>query len=417
MHILLIHQFFLNDNEGGGSRWNDMSRIWVDKGHKVTVLAGNVHYMGLRSENISGKYFVEKINKDGVKVISCFASKSYHSGFLGRLWGYFSFTLSSIYAGLFYAKEKYDLVLVTSPPLFVGLTAIVLSLAKSIPFLFEVRDLWPESAIETGVLENKLVIGIAFSFEQYLYRKAKMINVLTPAFRDILISKKNIPEEKIVYIPNASDFALADQVGYHFNAPAFRKQNGLEGKFVMTYVGAHGVANDLIQVIDAASLLQDTNCHFLLIGDGEQKNELMAEVKKRELLNIRFIDPMPKSEVLKFVLASDMGISVLKKAEIFKTIYSNKTFDYFSCKKPVLMVIDGISRQLIEKADAGIFVKPGNPEDLAEKIRYCLKNPDKLLRQGNNGYYHAKLHFDRDVLAGKYLRYLENCFGKHSPHA
>ena len=407
MHILLIHQFFLKDNEGGGSRWNEMSRIWIERGHNVTVLAGSVHYMGQRSYSAPDKYFVKKINKDGVTVISCFVSKSYNSGFFGRLWAYLSFIFSSIYGGIFYTKERYDLILVTSPPLFVGITAIFLSWYKRIPFLFEVRDLWPESAIETGVLKNKLMIRIAFWFEQCVYRKAKMINVLTPAFRDILINKKNIPGEKIIYIPNASDFSLADQVSDHFDTSAFRKQNGLEGKFLITYVGAHGVANHLIQVIDAAVLLQDTNSHFLLIGDGEQKDALVIEAKKRNLSNIHFVDSIQKKEVFKYILASDMGISVLKKTEIFKTIYSNKTFDYFSCKKPVLMVIDGISRQLIEEADAGIFAEPENARDFAIKVKYCMNHPNLLSRQGNNGYRYAKIHFNRDILAGKYLNYLE----------
>ena len=413
MHILLIHQFFLQDNEGGGSRWNEMSRIWTEKGHKVTVLTGSVHYMNQRSDSNSGKYFVKKINKDRVKVISCFVSKSYTSGFFGRLWAYFSFSFSSIYGGIVYARDKYDLIIVTSPPLLIGLSAIVLSGIKQVPFLFEVRDLWPESAIDTGILKNKLMIRVAFWFEAYLYQKASMINVLTPAFRDILINQKNIPPEKIIYIPNASDFALADRINADFDIFSFREQYALTDKFVITYVGAHGIANHLMQIVNAATLLRDTNCYFLLIGNGEQKEALIAEATKRKLLNIQFIDPMPKREVLKFVLASDMGASVLKKTDIFKTIFSNKTFDYFSCKRPVLMAIDGISRQLIEEADAGIFIEPENAQDFADKVRYCLNNPDLLVRQGNHGYRYAKLYFDRDVLAQKYLDYLEDCFGKH----
>jgi len=127
MHILLIHQFFLQDNDGGGSRWNEMSRIWMEEGHKITVLTGSVHYMGKRLSSNNSKYFDMKLNKDGVKVISCYVSDSYNSGFFGRLWAYFSFTFSSILGGIFYAKEKYDLIFVTSPPLFVGITALVLS--------------------------------------------------------------------------------------------------------------------------------------------------------------------------------------------------------------------------------------------------------------------------------------------------
>ncbi|WP_221389761.1 glycosyltransferase family 4 protein [Dyadobacter sp. NIV53] len=413
MHILLIHQFFLKDDDGGGSRWNEMSRIWIEEGYQVTVLTGTVHYMGQQSDKTSRKYFAERVNKDGVKVISCHVSESYTTGFYKKLWAFISFIFSSIYGGIFYGKDQYDLIIVTSPPLFVGITAIVLSWWKQIPFLFEIRDLWPESAIEVGVLKNKLLIRFAYWFEQNVYRKAKLINVLTPAFREILIQEKNIPAEKIIYISNGADFPLADQIRADLDVSAFRKEYRLEGKFVIVYVGAHGIANHLIQIIEAATLLQNTNAHFLLIGDGKEKEELMTEVQKRKLLNIQFLNSVSKNDVFKYIMASDMGTSVLKKTEIFKTIYSNKTFDYFSCKKPVLMAIDGISRLLVEDADAGIFIEPENARDFADKVKYYIDRPHLLTSQGENGYHYAKVHFDRDDLAKKYLNYLTNYFGNH----
>lgn len=406
MHILLVHQFFLKDDDGGGSRWNEMSRIWIEEGHKVTVLAGTVHYMGITSAPNDDSLFHKNTNKDGVKVISCYTSTPQNKSFTERLWSFLSFIFSSILGGIFYAKENYDLILVTSPPLFVGITGIFLSWWKRIPLVFEVRDLWPESAIETGVLKNKKLIRFSYWFEAYVYSKARLINVLTPAFRDVLITKKNVPFEKILYIPNAADFSIADQISLDFDTKDFRKTHNLESKFVITYVGAHGIANHLIQVLETAEILRDTNVCFLLIGDGEQKENLILEAKRRNLSNVRFLEKMPKREVFRFILASDMGTSVLKKAEIFKTIYSNKTFDYFSCKKPVLMAIDGISRKLIEDANAGIFVEPENPNDFADKIRQCLNDPDLLKRQGENGYQHAKTHFDREILAKQYLTFL-----------
>ena len=240
-----------------------------------------------------------------------------------------------------------------------------------------------------------------------MYQKAEQINVLTPAFRDILINKKNVPAEKIIYIPNGADFILADQINNNLNVSAFRKEHGLENKFVIAYVGAHGIANYLIQILETAELLQNTDAYFLLIGDGQQKDELIKQAQNRNLFNVRFIDSVSKIEVFKYILASEMGASVLKKAEIFKTIYSNKTFDYFSCKKPVLMVIDGISRKLIEDAKAGVFVEPENPKDFAGKIRHYMANRDLLQMQGENGYQHAKVHFNREILAREYLRYLD----------
>ncbi|GHB85673.1 glycosyltransferase family 4 protein [Persicitalea jodogahamensis] len=403
MRILLVHQFFLKDDEGGGSRWNEMARIWTEAGHEVTVLAGMVHYMAGKSDQYAGRYFHQSTNRDGVKVIRCHVPDSYHASFLGRLWAYFSFTFSSIWAGIKLAKGSYDVIVVTSPPLFVGATALVLSWWKRTPFVFEVRDLWPESAIDTGVLTNKYIIRFAYWFEGFVYKKAKLINVLTPAFREVLISKKKIPADKIIFIPNAADFALSEEVMVDFDAEAFRHEHDLVGKFVITYVGAHGVANHLVQVLDTAALLRDTEALFLLIGDGMQKKDLIAEAQRRNLTHVRFVDSVPKREVFRYILASDMGASVLKKVDTFKTIYSNKTFDYFSCQKPVLMAIDGVSRALVEKADAGIFVEPENPKDFAEKIRFYLQNPELIKRQGESGYRYAREHFDREELALRYL--------------
>jgi glycosyltransferase involved in cell wall biosynthesis len=326
---------------------------------------------------------------------------------LGRLWGYFSFVFSSIWAGLFKTKEKYDIILVTSPPLFVGITAYVLSRFKRIPFVFEVRDLWPESAIDTGVVTNKWIIKFAYWFEGFIYKKAKLINVLTPAFRDTLISQKAVPESKVVFIPNAADFSLSDElINSHFDRVDFRVKNNWQDKFVITYVGAHGVANHLIQVLETADLIQSKlpNVLFVLIGNGMQKEMLIEEAKCRKLTNVHFIDSVPKKDVFKYIIASDFGMSVLKKVDTFKTIYSNKTFDYMACKTPLFLLIDGVSRQLVEEAQCGVFVEPENPQAFASAIETYVNI--NVREMGLNGYNFAKLHFDRDVLAKRYIKYL-----------
>jgi hypothetical protein len=347
MRILLLHQYFLEKDEAGGSRFNEMTKVWSSLGHKITVLSGMVNYAtGKKPKRYKKKYFYKDYGfyKD-VDVLRCHVSESYNINFLGRLWGYISFVFSSSYAGLFKTKGKYDVIIVTSPPLFVGVTAIIISLFKRIPIVFEVRDLWPESAIDTGVLKNKLIIRISYWFENYIYKKAALINVLTPAFRTKLI-EKGVPESKIIFIPNAADFKLAEKIQKdNFDVVAFKKNLGLEGKFVITYVGAHGVANHLIQLIDTASIMQDKSIVFQLIGSGMHKQMLQDEVRKRGLDNVIFRDSVAKSEVFKYILASDVGASVLKKVETFKTIYSNKTFDYMSCKKPILLAVTPVQKK------------------------------------------------------------------------
>jgi len=338
--------------------------------------------------------------------LRCHVSESYNSGFAGRLWGYFSFMFSSLWGGLFKMKGKFDVIIVTSPPLFVGITGYLLSKTKKTPMVFEVRDLWPESAIDTGVLNNKMIIKLAYKIEAFLYKKAKLINVLTPAFYKTLIEKKNISKDKIIQIPNAADFTLSESVLATFDRDKFRKEHNLTDYFVITYVGAHGVANHLEQILSAGKKLEDTNVLFLLIGQGMEKDKLIDLSKKMSNTNVRFLDSVPKKEVFKYIIASDMGASVLKNVNTFKTVYSNKTFDYFSCKTPILMAIDGVSRELVEEAKAGIYVEPENTEDYNKKIREYIKNPSLAIQQGVNGYVFAKKNFDRTKLAEEYINEL-----------
>jgi glycosyltransferase involved in cell wall biosynthesis len=413
LKILLIHQYYLGQNEAGGSRWNEITRMWAEQGHEITVLAGMVHYAkGLKDERYKGKFFFEETPHPQIRVIRSHVSEAYNRNFLGRLWAYFSFAFSCTLAGFFKARNSYDIIVATSPPLFIGIPTYVISLFKRVPYLFEIRDLWPESAIDTGVLKNKTIIKFAYWFEDFIYKKAAKINVLTPAFRQTLIDKKGVEPSKISFIPNAADFSLSEELLRDFDSKAFRKSLNLEDKFVITYVGAHGVANHLIQVVETAEILKDTPVHFLMIGDGMQRQELIEEVQKRGLSNIDFIASVPKREVFKYILASDMGTSVLKKVDTFKTVYSNKTFDYMSCQKPILMAIDGVSRELVEEAQAGIFVEPENPADFAEKIRTYINNSERIQQEGINGYNFAKLNFDREALAKQYIQVLQELSNK-----
>lgn len=406
MRILLLHQYFLEEDDPGGSRWNEMTKTWVNLGHHVTVIAGMMHYNGdKKREEYKGKYFVKR--KQGkVDVHRTHVSESYNKGFVGRLWGYFSFMFSSLSAGLFKVKGKYDVVIVTSPPLFVGISGYLISRTKRIPMVFEIRDLWPESAIDTGVLTNKIIIKLAYAVERFIYRKATLINVLTPAFYNTLRDKKGIAENKLIMIPNAADFSLSEEILSNFDRDTFRRSHDLDGRFVITYVGAHGVANHLEQVLDAGKLLEDTNVVFLLIGQGMEKAKLMARSQEIGIKNVRFLDSVPKKEVFKFIVASEMGASILKKVDTFKTVYSNKTFDYFSCKTPVLMAIDGVSRELVETAQAGAYVEPENPWEYSRIIREYLIDTERLKLEGLNGYNYARENFDREVLAKRYLEFI-----------
>lgn len=405
MKILILHQYFLGKNDPGGSRFNQFVKYWEEQGHEITVIAGTVHYItGKKEDKYKGKWVTKEKYSDNVTLYRTYVSEAYNKSFLGRLWAYFSFTFSSLFAVLFKVK-KHDVLIVTSPPLFVGITGIFAKLLKRIPTVFEVRDLWPESAIDTGVLTNKFLIKSAYLVEKMSYKFATKINVLTPAFKKTLIEKKEIAEEKIIFVPNGADTDIF-QPGPKDNW--VREKYNLKDKFVVTYMGAHGVANHLDSILEVAKECKEyKNIIFLLIGDGMEKKRLKEKAKHESLDNILFIDSQPKQIISDFCNASDVCTAVLKKIDTFKTVYPNKVFDYMSCAKPILLGIDGVARELVENSKSGFYVDPENAQEFKTKILELYNNPELAHTLGENGSQFVKESFSRESLAEKYVNELE----------
>ena len=266
MNILILHQYFLHSKGPGGSRWNQFAKYWAAQGHKITVIAGMLEIVTAKKfTEYKGKFIVKEKIDDNIEVYRCHVSESYNKSFIGRAWAYFSFVFSSIIAGLFVKKP--DIIICTSPPLTIGYTGIWLRRLKRVPLIFEVRDLWPESAIDTGVLTNKTLINRLYRLEKNSYKAANWINVLTPAFEKALVEKKNIRPDRISMIPNGADLDLV-KPGPRDNW--VREKYNLQDKYVVTYVGAHGVANALTQLVEAARILaeKDPSVEIMLVGGG-----------------------------------------------------------------------------------------------------------------------------------------------------
>lgn len=400
MNILIIHQYFLEKESGGGSRFNQIAKYWAEKGHQITVIAGTINYItGKRQKEYKGKWIVKKEINKNITVLRCYVSESFNKNFLNRLKAYFSFTFSSTWAGLF-CVPKQDILVVTSPPLFVAIPAYIIKIVKRIPLIFEIRDLWPKFAIDTGILKNPLIIKLSYWIENFIYKKANLINVLTPAYKEYLINKKGITKNKIIYIPNSADLDICKP---DLKNNWVRKKYQWNDKFVILYVGAHGVANDLWQIIETAKLLKNNNkILFSLVGDGMEKAKLQGMVKKENLNNIQFLNSVPKNTIVDFINAADLCTATLQP--VFTTTYPNKVFDYMACAKPIILPIDGVCRKLvIDEARAGIFVRPGNANDFKEKILYLYQNDEELKKMGQNGYQFVLKNFDRQKLANKYL--------------
>jgi glycosyltransferase involved in cell wall biosynthesis len=408
MRVLLFHQYFLGKNDPGGSRWNEFTNFFSKKENIVIdVIAGNIHYA--TGKQIGDKVWSNKeIIDDNITLYRTWTYSGYNTNFIGRVIGYLSYTFSSLIKSLFLKKP--DIILITSPSIFVGISAIILSKVKRVPFILEVRDLWPESAVVTGVLNNKFLLNILYWLEHKLYKYSKKIVVLTPAFKDNI--EKRFPQfiGKINIITNGADFSIMNKNNKVKN---IRDKFSWGNKKVFAYFGAHGVANDLIQVIEVANKMKkNCNIHFVLIGDGMQKEMLKQKVKEYDLLNFQFIDSVPKNEVADYINAIDIGMAILKKTDTFKTIYPNKVFDYMSCKKPVLVTIDGITRQLITDAHCGLYSEPENLQEFQNRIKYFANMSTKELDTlGENGYSFVKENFNREKLVIKYIDILREAVG------
>ncbi len=405
MHILIVHQYYLHKDDAGGSRWNQFAKFWASKGHQITVLSGMVHYAtGKKHPEYKGKFIVNEREAPNITVKRCHVSEAYNKSFIGRAWAYFSFTVSSTLAGLFVGNP--DVIICTSPPLTVGMTGAVLAKIKRIPLVFEVRDLWPESAIDTGVLANRWIIKLSYWMERVSYRSASWINVLTPAFEEALIRRKGVSKEKISMIPNAADLDII-KPGPRDNW--VRQKHNLGDKFVVIYVGAHGVANALMQLIDAGKILTERapDVQIMLVGDGMEKQKLQEMARLSNLNNMTFVDSVPKHQISDYINASDVCTAVLKKVDTFKTVYPNKVFDYMAAAKPIILGIDGVARKLIENARAGLFVEPENPQAFAEAVVALKNNPELMKSCSRNGLTYVMENFSREKLAEKYLTILE----------
>ncbi len=388
LHLLLIHQAFVALDEAGGTRHYEFTRYLVDKGYRVTVITSSVSYL-------TGKIGKEIAPQaDDLVILKATTYQSLHRSFVHRLVNFFSFTISSFFVGL--RVKNVDLVWGTSPPLFQGFTAWALARVKRASFLFEVRDLWPAFAVEVGVLRSRPLIAASEWLERFLYRRADCLVLNSPGFKEHVKARGG---REIRIVPNGADAAMFDPGA---DGAAFRHQFGLESKFIVLYAGAHGLSNDLGIVLNAAEELKtEPNIAFVLLGDGKDKPMLQEQAARMGLSNVHFLPPMPKAQMAEALAAADACLAILKPLRLYATVYPNKVFDYMAAGRPVILAIDGVIRNVIEEAGAGVFVQPGNPGALAKTIRQLAADPANGKRMGLAGRKYLEQHFNRPMLAAR----------------
>ena len=398
MHILLIHQAFTTVDEAGGTRHYELARYLSDYGHRVTVIASQVSY--LSGQSLTDKKSTNSAVEPWITILRSYTYPLWHRSFVHRVLSFISFMVSSVVVGL--QVKDVDLVWGTSPPLFQGGSAWLLAKLKRARFLFEVRDLWPAFAIQVGVLRHPLLILLSERFERFLYRQADEVMINSPGFKEHVEQRG---AKHVSVVPNGTDTQLFDP---NIDGNGFRSQVGLEGKYVVLYAGAHGLSNDLGVVLQAAALLQaHPHISIVFVGDGKEKTSLINQANALGLSNVLFLSPVSKREMPRVLAGADMCLAILKPLPLYKTVYPNKVFDYLAAGKGVLLAIDGVIRQVLENAQAGLFVTPGDAAALADAILFMAEHIEQGKQMGINGRNYVKTHFERAKIAASLNQVIE----------
>lgn len=399
MKILFICDNFPPETNAPATRTWEQCKEWAKHGAEVTVITCAPNFP-------HGKVFDGYENKwrrqemlDGIRIVRVWSFIARNEGFIKRILDYVSFATTAFLAGL---GEKTDIIVATSPQFFVALTGWALSIFKRKPWVFEVRDIWPESIVAVGAMKRNLAIRLLEKLERFFYRRADHIVVVAPAFVDT-ISAHGIARSKISVVTNGAnltDFTPRPK------ARALFEQLSLQDKFVVGYIGTHGMAHGLSFVLQAAEKLTDQSIVFLFIGDGAEKQSLVAESEARGLTNVIFHQPISKAEVPEYIALFDCGLVNLRKSDTFKSVIPSKIFELCAMEKPVLLGVDGQARQIIEEFEAGIFYEPENDAALISSLSELQKNYDNYERYKIGARKLAKV-YDRKILAAKMLKILK----------
>jgi glycosyltransferase involved in cell wall biosynthesis len=385
MRILYLHQFFITRAGVGGTRSYEFARRFAARGHAVRMVTADG---GSRSV-------------DGIEVVGMPGGYSDYVGatsvaYPRRMLAFATFALSATVAAM--RGPRPDVIYASSPPLTMALPALAAAARWRAPLVFEARDLWPEAPIQMGALRNPALRRLARALERFVYSRSARIIALSPGIREGVV-QAGAPAERVALVPNASDLELFTPA---LDRGAERRHLGLSEGLVCSYFGTMGEANDLRQVIDAAPLVGDVT--FVLLGDGKRRGEL----EQRAPANVRFLDPVPdKASVARLAAASDACLTIFKDVPVLATNSPNKLFDTFAAGRAAIVNTEGWMRELVEDNEAGVFVRAGDPRDLAEKVAWLRDNPAEVARLGRNARALAEREFDRDALAARALAVLE----------
>ncbi len=393
MKILYIHQYFKTPSEPGGTRSYWIAQALLNKGHDVTMITSASNF----------KDRVTSIKIDGIDVIYIKEEYSQDMSISRRLKSFFYFMIKSTIIAL--NQKNVDIVFATSTPLTVGFPALILKWFKKKPFIFEVRDLWPEVPIQMGAMKNKLVKSIAISFEKIIYRNAKHVIALSPGMREGVL--KYLNKEKTSMIPNMSKI---DQFFPRLKNKEFAEIIGLNNNtFKVVHFGSLGLANGADTIIESAKLLKnDDSIEFVFIGGGSTEYQLKERCKEYELNNVLFLGRFSMKDTSEIVNICDVSIVSFSDIPILYTNSPNKLFDSLSAAKPIIVNSAGWTKELVENENCGFYVDPNKPQQLVEKIRLLQQSPELVTIMGENARILAENVYDKNILCNQVVKVIED---------
>ena len=396
MKILFLTDNFPPEVNAPATRTHEPGVKWVELGHQVTVITCFPNFPnGKVFEGYKNRFF-KKESIDGINVIRVWSYIAENKGFVSRIIDYISYSFTSVIVGVF---VKTDIIIATSPQFFTAISGRVLSFFKGKPWVMEVRDLWPDSIVAVGSMSKKSkAFKILKKIEHRLYLNAQKIIVVTDSFKEYLIEKHFIPSEKIGVFKNGviiNNFKKIDSE----KLLKLRKSFGLENKIVISFIGTHGLAHGLRFILDSISKIKDNKYHFLFVGDGSEKQNLLEHSQTLDSDNFTFLDSVSKNEIPLYIDTSDYSLVNLKKSNEFKNVIPSKIFENIAMHKPILLGVEGESKELIEKYKVGVAFEPENIESFINAISEIeqinqedfICNCDKMLNDFNRNQIAEKM--------------------------
>ena len=402
MKILFLSHYFPPEVNAPATRTYEHCKRWVEQGHEVTVISCVPHHpMGEAYPGYHNRWWFEE-NKDGIRAIKIKTYITANEGFLKRTLNYVIYMIMAILIAPFLPKT--DVVISTSPQFFNGLAGYFVSRLKRAPWLLEIRDLWPESILAVGAINNKFLINVLEWLEGFLYRKADHIVPVTQAFK-AHIEERGAQSSDITVIRNGVNLDLFEKTERNQELA----QNWcLDNKFVAAYVGTHGLAHGLDTILGAAEILREhEDIVFLMVGDGSERARLTQAVNDRQLTNVVMQRQQPKAMMPEIWSITDVSLVLLKRLDLFKTVIPSKIFESMAMSVPIVLGVEGEVKGIIEQAQTGLCIEPESADQLANALLELKEDRALYTELSARGRPYVSSEFDRKVLADQYLKIIE----------